>query len=228
MLTNTPVNRHFNNEENTLLSKLRDPISAISHLSGAAAALAGLLALLRSPNDQLGWTISLVVYGLSLFLLFLASGMYHAINTTPRITQILRRLDHSAIYLLIAGTYTPFCVMAFSGFWKWGLLAIIWGLAAAGIVAKVFFIHTPRWATAGVYVVMGWLSVFAIREILAALPGETIGWILAGGIIYTLGAAVYVTRRLDFVPGKFGFHEVWHFFVLLGALSHFIAVYSLL
>ncbi len=211
-----------------MLSKFRDPISAISHLSGAAAALVGLLALLRSTDDQLGWTISLVVYGLSLFLLFLASGVYHAVNASPRVTQILRKLDHSAIYLLIAGTYTPFCVMAFSGFWKWGLLAIIWGLAAAGIVTKVFFIHAPRWITAGVYVVMGWLSVFAIREMLIALPGETIGWLFAGGVTYTLGAVVYITKRLDFVPGKFGFHEVWHLFVLLGALAHFIAVYSII
>lgn len=211
-----------------MFSKFRDPISAISHLSGAAAALVGLLALLQRTDDQLGWTISLVVYGLSLFLLFLASGTYHAVNSTPRVTQILRKLDHSAIYLLIAGTYTPFCVMAFTGFWKWGLLAIIWGLAAAGIVAKVFFIHAPRWITAGVYVVMGWLSVFAVREMLIALPGAAIGWLFAGGVIYTLGAVVYITKRLDFVPGKFGFHEVWHLFVLLGALAHFIAIYSIL
>jgi hemolysin III len=208
--------------------KLREPFSALSHLAGAAAAMVGLFVLLGYRENSTAWTISMVVYGSSLFLMFLASGVYHMVTTTPRVTGILRKLDHSAIYLLIAGTYTPFCLNAFTGFWKWGFLAVIWGLAFGGIGVKIFFINAPRWLTAGVYVVMGWLSVFAVREMLASLPAISVMWLFAGGVIYTLGAVVYITRRLNFFPGHFGFHEVWHIFVILGAAAHFVAVASIL
>jgi len=183
--------------------------------------------LFLSPKNT-AWIISLSIYGASLVLLFLASGTYHAVRSTPQVVQILRKIDHSAIYLLIAGSYTPFCVIAFSGFWKWGLLAIIWALAGTGIVIKTFTVHAPRWVTAGVYVVMGWLSVLALREMLGALSTGTILWLFTGGVIYTLGALVYVTKKLEFIPGVFGFHEVWHIFVTLGAAAHFIAVMTLL
>jgi hemolysin III len=137
---------------------------------------------------------------------------------------LLRKLDHSAIYLLIAGTYTPFCAIAFTGFWRWGLLAIIWSLAAVGILVKVFIINAPRWVSAGVYVLMGWLCIAAIGEMLVVLPVGALVWLVIGGVIYTLGALVYITKTMNFWPGKFGFHEVWHIFVMLGALAHFIAI----
>ncbi len=146
------------------------------------------------------------------------------VKAGPRIVAILRQLDHSAIYLLIAGTYTPFCLLMFTGFWKWGLLIIIWSLAVIGIVVKMFIMRAPRWATAGVYIVMGWLCLAAIGEMLRVLPTGALLWLMAGGIIYTLGAAVYITRALDFLPGRFGFHEVWHIFVILGAAAHFVAI----
>ena len=133
-------------------------------------------------------------------------------------------MDHSAIYLLIAGTYTPFCINAFTGFWRWGLLSIIWSLAVIGILVKVFTINAPRWLSAGLYVLMGWLCIAAIGEMLAVLPTFVLGWMVAGGVIYTLGALVYITRVMNFWPGKFGYHEVWHIFVLLGAAAHFVAV----
>jgi hemolysin III len=209
--------------------KVRDPISAFTHLAGAAAAVVGLFILL-SLNDEhsLPGTISLVVYGASLFIMFASSTTYHFVTAGPHVVQILRKVDHSAIYLLIAGTYTPFCVIAFSGFWQTGFLALIWLLAIAGIIVKVFFIHAPRWVTAGVYVIMGWMSVFATRDMLQALPANTMLWLLAGGLIYTAGAVVYITKRFDFIPGVLGFHEVWHGFVLLGAATHFMAVATLL
>jgi hemolysin III len=112
----------------------------------------------------------------------------------------------------------------FHGFWKWGMLAIIWSLAAIGIVVKIFIIHAPRWLNAGIYIVMGWLCVAAIGEMLRVLPPWALTWLLIGGITYTLGAVIYITRIMNFWPGKFGFHEVWHIFVILGALAHFIAI----
>jgi hemolysin III len=153
-----------------------------------------------------------------------ASAVYHLVRARPDIELFLRKIDHSAIYLLIAGTYTPVCMFFFDGFFRWGLLAIIWGMALIGIVVKLFVIKAPRWATAGIYLVMGWLAVFGVKEMLAVMPAGALVWLLLGGIFYSVGAVIYITRKMDFFPGVFGFHEVWHIFVVLGCLSHFILI----
>lgn len=210
------------------MNRFRDPFSAISHYFGAALALPAVLLLVTWGASTPARVAALLVYGASLFGLFTASAVYHTPVTAPKTIAILRKIDHSAIYLLIAGTYTPFCAIAFSGFWQWGLLAIIWLLALVGIVVKIFIINAPRWVTAGVYVVMGWLAVFAGPQLFTHLSPTTITWMLAGGILYTLGAVVYITKKGDFFPGRFGFHEVWHIFVLLAAAAHFVAVASIL
>jgi len=211
-----------------MLQKLREPVSGLTHLGGAIAAVAGQIVLLAAGWSGVEKIISVLVYGLSLIALFSASASYHLVNAGPKVTKILRKLDHSAIFLLIAGTYTPFCLNAFSGFFRWGLLAIIWGIAAIGILVKVFYVDAPRWLSAGVYVLMGWLCVLAAGQMPTALTPFTLGWLITGGVIYTLGAIVYATKILNFVPGKFGFHEVWHIFVLLGAAAHFVAVMGLI
>lgn len=207
-----------------MFPKFREPVNALTHLVTAGLAVIGQAVLL-----VVGWAdpariAALLVYGVSLVGLFLASGIYHAAQVGPRALEMLRKIDHAAIYLLIAGTYTPFCVIAFDGFWRWGLLAVIWSLAAIGITVKIFIIRAPRWLNAGVYVLMGWLALAAIGEMLTALPAGALVWLMSGGIIYTLGAVVYITKSMNFWPGKFGFHEIWHIFVILGALAHFIAI----
>ncbi len=207
-----------------MLSKFREPVSGLTHLGGAIAALIGQIVLLTLVWPGVEKLVSALVYGVSLIGLFSASAAYHLVNAGPKVTQILRKLDHSAIFLLIAGTYTPFCLNAFTGFFRWGLLAIIWGIAAVGIVVKLFYMGAPRWLSAGIYVLMGWLCLMAAGEMTTALTPFTLAWLIIGGVIYTLGAIVYTTKIFNFVPGKFGFHEVWHLFVLLGALAHFVAV----
>jgi len=207
-----------------LSNKLREPVSGLTHLGGAIAAFIGQIVLLVLASNGLEKFVSTLVYGLSLVGLFSASAAYHLVNAGPKVTALLRKLDHSAIYLLIAGTYTPFCVNAFSGFYRWGLLAIVWGIAVVGIAVKLFYMGAPRWLSAGIYVLMGWLCLMAVGEMTVALTPFTLGWLIAGGVIYTLGAVVYATKIFNFAPGKFGFHEVWHIFVLLGALAHFVAV----
>jgi hemolysin III len=211
-----------------MLSKLREPVSGLTHLGGAIAALAGQIVLLVVGWNGAEKIASVLVYGLSLIALFSASATYHLVNAGPKVTKILRKLDHSAIFLLIAGSYTPFCVNAFTGFFRWGLLAIIWSIAIAGILVKIFYVDAPRWLTASVYVLMGWLCVAAAGQMTTALSPFSLAWLIAGGVIYTLGAVVYATKLFDFVPGKFGFHEVWHIFVLLGAAAHFVAVMSVI
>ena len=207
-----------------MLRKLREPVSGLTHFFAAIAAVIGLVVLLVLGRRSLPKEISLLLYGLSLVLMFSASAAYHLVSAGPRPTQFLRKMDHSAIYLLIAGTYTPILIHFFEGFWRWGMLAIIWSMALAGIVLKLFFIKAPRGLTAGVYLLMGWLGVIAIRQILVSMPAAALVWLLAGGLFFTLGAVVYITKILDFYPGVFGFHEVWHIFVILGAACHFVLI----
>lgn len=204
--------------------KFRDPVSGLTHLAAAIIAAIGLVALL-----VVGWgdpkkELALFIYGISLILMFSASATYHLVRTNPKKELRLRKMDHSAIYLLIAGTYTPLCLTFFTGFFRWGLLTIIWVFALVGILIKLFVIHNTRWLNAGIYLIMSWLAIFAIQQIMTTMPVGAVIWLFAGGFFFTLGAVIYGTRKMDFVPGVFGFHEVWHIFVILGALCHFIMV----
>lgn len=206
------------------MDKLRDPVSGLTHLAAAVLSALGLGLMLWLGRDSLPKMLALLVYGVSLVLLFAASAAYHLVKAGPEVTQRLRKLDHSAIYLLIAGSYTPICLHFFSGFWRWGMVAVIWSLAVIGVIVKLFVIRAPRWLTAGVYLVMGWLSVMAIQEIVAKMPAPALVWLALGGLFYTVGAVIYIRKWPDFAPGVFGFHEVWHIFVILGALCHFIVI----
>ena len=207
-----------------MLKKLREPVNSLTHWAGAILGLAGLIALLIIGWGTPAKVVSLIIYGVSLIFLFSASATYHMVRAKDKVLEIFRKIDHSAIYFLIAGTYTPFCINAFTGFWKWGMLITIWSLALIGIGVKIFVIRVPRWLNAGLYLAMGWLVVGASGQLLAVLPTWVLTWLIIGGVIYTLGAIVYITKIFNFVPGVFGFHEVWHIFVLLAAAAHFIAV----
>ena len=211
-----------------MFKKIREPVNGLTHLGGAIAAVFGMIALIVISRVQPVKIVSVLVYSFSLIAMFCASAIYHIANVKPFFLQTLRKIDHSAIFLLIAGTYTPFCLLAFTGFWHWGLFALIWVIAVIGVLVSIFYIKSPRWLHTGIYVVMGWLCVMAAPQKPAVLPVASMVWLFLGGVIYTLGAVVYATKILDFVPGKFGFHEIWHIFVLLGALAHFLAVITLL
>lgn len=208
----------------TLNSKLREPISALTHLSAAVLSFFGLITLVYFGWGDLQKIITFIIYGISLILMFTASGTYHMVIARDSIVLNLRKLDHSAIYLLIAGTYTPICVYFFNGFWQYGMLILIWSLAFIGIIVKLFVINAPRWITAGVYLVMGWLAIMGVQEILRSMPTTAIIWLVVGGLFYSLGAIIYITKFMDFFPDKFGFHEVWHIFVILGAFSHYYLI----
>ncbi|MFZ5880771.1 MAG: PAQR family membrane homeostasis protein TrhA [Chloroflexota bacterium] len=207
-----------------MFRKLREPVNSLTHWGGAVLAVIGLVALLIVGWSTPAKVISLAIYGGSLIFLFSASATYHMVQAKDKALEIFRKVDHAAIYVLIAGTYTPFCINAFTGFWKWGMLGIIWSLAVIGIAVKIFYIRAPRWLNAGIYIVMGWLSLATAGQMLAHLPAWVLTWLIVGGVTYTLGAVVYMTRIFNFKPGVFGFHEVWHIFVLLAALFHYIAV----
>jgi hemolysin III len=207
-----------------MLEKLREPVNGLTHLAAAIVSVFGLAVLLIIGRGGAAKIASLVIYGVSLILMFSASASYHMVRSTPPVTRWLRKLDHSSIFLLIAGTYTPICLHFFTGFWKWGLLAIIWSIAAAGVMVKMFILKAPHWLNAAIYLVMGWLSLAAIKEIMATMPAGALVWMILGGIFFTLGAVVYIAEKPNFWPGIFGFHEIWHVFVILGCASHFVLI----
>lgn len=206
------------------MNRFREPVNGLMHYFAAVAAVVGLVVLVILSQDDFFKQMSLVVYGVTLILLLLASSAYHLIVARPERIQFLRKLDHTAIYFLIAGTYTPICFNMLDGFWRWGLLAIIWAMALAGTGLKIAFIKAPRLLTAAIYIVMGWLGIAAGGELLRAFPAGALAWLLAGGICFTVGAVVYVTKIMNFKPGVFGFHEVWHIFVVAGCLCHYMLI----
>ncbi len=207
-----------------MIAKFREPVNAVTHLVAAALSMIGMLFLIFFGwgSTQKIWMF--IIYGLSLVLMFIASGVYHMVNAKESILLKLRKFDHSAIYLLIAGTYTPICLYFFKGFWQTGLIIIVWSFAIIGITIKLFIIKAPRWITAGVYLIMGWLAIMGVQEIIQRMPPASITWLVLGGLFYTIGAIIYITKRMDFYPGIFGFHEVWHIFVMLGAFCHYIVI----
>jgi hemolysin III len=153
-----------------------------------------------------------------------ASAAYHTVPGPPKRIKRLRKIDHAAIFMLIAGTYTPLTYNLFTGFWRMGLLMVIWGIAMMGMIAKVFVISSSDWFVVAVYVAAGWISILSMQEILRALPLGAVVWLFSGGLIYTTGAVLSAAKKLDFKPGVFGHHEVWHLFVMGGALCHYILI----
>jgi hemolysin III len=168
------------------------------------------------------------VFGASMALLYLASAAYHAVRVPPAALRRWRQLDHSAIFVFIAGTYTPVVWLGLSGAWRTGVLGAVWGLAGLGVGLKLWTMGLPRLVSTLLYLGMGWLAVLIWPQLSRALPPAVLGWLLAGGLLYTAGAIVYATKRLDPWPGVFGFHEVWHLFVLAGSSAHAVAMLKLL
>lgn len=202
---------------------LREPFNALSHSVGILAALAGLIFLVWQAEGALA-TIAYATYGASLVFVFAASTLYHALPVSERARRVLRRVDHSAVFLVIAGTYTPVCLLALPAGWGWSLFGVVWSLTAVGIVTKNLLPQMPRWGTVAIYLAMGWTAVVALKPMLAIFSWQALFWLFAGGIVYTLGAIVYGVRWPDPLPDHVGFHGVWHVLVLAGSLAHFVFI----
>ncbi|MEZ4750216.1 MAG: hemolysin III family protein [Bdellovibrionota bacterium] len=187
--------------------------NAISHGVGACLSVAALAVLVAYAED--GWRVlAFSIYGGSLVLLFLASTFYHSFHD-PRIKRILKIVDHSAIFILIAGTYTPLMLVTMRGFWGWVIFTVIWSLAAYGVVLKLFSrIRSPGLSLA-LYLGMGWLAVIVIRPLMQQLPMGGIWWLVAGGLCYTVGTIFYASKKMPYS------HAIWHLFVLAGSACHF-------
>ncbi len=202
-------------------------LRGVFHLGAAFAAMAGtvwLMLLADSPTAYVGGA----VFGTSLILLYWASAGYHRIAWTPMLRRLAKRLDHSMIFVLIAGTYTPFCLEV-SLAWGIPLLAVVWSVAGVGALMKVVWLDAPKWLSVSLYLALGWVGVVAASEVLAQFSAGPIAMLMLGGLLYTLGSLVYVAGRPNPWPRVFGYHEVFHGLVVAGSAVHFslIAIYVL-
>lgn len=208
---------------------IREPINAITHLVGAGLALIGTIFLLiegsRTSELTTTVTLSLIIFGLSMVALYTTSGIYHLVQARDTVLLKLKKLDHSMIFILIAGSYTPFCMLSLSGIWKWSIVSIVWSIAFIGIILKVCWINMPRWLSTGLYIGMGWIALFALKPLYHALSSGAFFFLVLGGIMYTIGGIIYGLKKPN-ISKNFGFHELFHIFVMLGSFCHYWSVFK--
>ncbi|HEX7002594.1 MAG TPA: hemolysin III family protein [Trueperaceae bacterium] len=200
-------------------------MNSLTHLVGALLALVGGVVLVVLSAGEPWKLISFSVYSVSLVLLFTASTLLHALSVGERVQRRLRIFDHAAIFLLIAGSYTPLTLITLRDVypgWGWSLFGVAWGFALLGVVFKLFWLGAPRLLSTGLYLLMGWLAVVGIVPLIRALPPGGLLWLALGGAFYSVGAVIYGLKQPDPFPGRFGYHEIWHLFVLAGALCHYL------
>lgn len=213
-----------------MLQKIKDPGSALTHfiaLLGALIASVPLLTKAAAEPDRIHLA-SMAIFIVSMILLYSASTIYHTLNISERINKRLRKFDHMMIYALIAGTYTPVCLIVLGDSSGYRLLALVWSIALAGMIINLIWITCPKWFSSLIYIAMGWVCVLALKQIIAALSPAAFGWLLAGGLIYTVGGIIYALK-LPLFHEKFryfGSHELFHLFVMGGSLCHYVMMYA--
>ena len=211
---------------------IKDPGSAITHFIGMLMAIFAAVPLLIRAAHEPGqiYVISLAVYAASLILLYAASTTYHTFDLSEKIKTLLKKIDHMMIFILIAGSYTPICLLVLKGRTGITLLSLVWGIAIAGILIKAFWVFCPKWVSSILYIGMGWICVLAFTQILNSMSAAAFGWLLAGGIIYTIGGVIYALKLPIFNSRhkNFGSHEIFHLFVMGGSACHFVVMYAYL
>lgn len=210
--------------------KLKDPGSAITHFIAMILAIfaAGPLLIRASVKHDSLHVFSLAIFIFSMILLYAASTTYHTLDISPKINKILKKFDHMMIFILIAGTYTPVCLIVLNNSMGYLLCGIVWAIALIGILIKALWIHCPKWFSSILYIGMGWVCVIAITQLLNALSPAAFGWLLAGGILYTIGGIIYALKLSVFNAKHkcFGSHEIFHLFVMAGSACHFVLMFQ--
>ena len=210
------------------MNRFREPMNALTHLIGAVLSVFGIIAMviliIAEDNVTPLTLISVLAFGVGLICLYGTSFTYHASQGNQEKILLLKKLDHAMIFILIAGTYTPFCLLCLTGTVRVAMMVAIWGVTLIGIILKVAWIHMPRWLGTGLYIFLGWFALFVLGPLYQALPLPGFMLLLGGGVMYTIGGVIYAIKKPNF--GKnFGFHELFHIFVILGSLCHFICVF---
>ena len=208
---------------------IREPGSAITHFIAMMMAVFAAVPLLVKAGVQSGQEnfLAMAIFMGSMILLYGASATYHSVDLTGKSLRVFRKLDHMMIFVLIAGSYTPVCLIVLGGKLGYTLLALVWGIAAVGMIVKACWITCPKWFSSVIYIAMGWLCIFAIRSIYHFMSPQAFTWLFAGGVIYTIGGVIYALKLPVFNklhPG-FGGHEIFHLFVMAGSACHFILMY---
>lgn len=219
------------------MKKVKDPVSGFTHLLGAVLSVLGLVLMIiycAIYSNEKAWDIvSCTIFGTGLILLYTFSSLYHLLNLKEKGTRVFRKFDHIMIYILIAATYTPICLGPLRGGWGWSIFGIVWGLAILGTILTAVWLDAPRWLTTSIYIAMGWMviiAVFPMISIFSAIPKgmEALGWLLAGGIFYTIGALIYGFKWPKINTKHVGFHEIFHIFVMLGSFCQFWFIFHYL
>lgn len=208
---------------------IREPGSAITHFIGMMMAVFAMVPLLIKAGISSGSRnfTAMLIFMLSMILLYGASATYHSVNLTGRYLRIFRKIDHMMIFVLIAGSYTPICLIVLGGKQGYTLLTVVWSIAIAGMLIKAFWITCPKWFSSLIYIAMGWVCVFVFGELLNTLPVSAFLWLLGGGLIYTAGGVIYALKLPIFNSrhANFGSHEIFHLFCMAGSACHFIFMY---
>ena len=210
--------------------KLKDPGSAITHGIAMLLAVAGATPLIvkAARSADILHVFAVSVFILTMILLYLASTLYHSVDSTAKVNRRLKKMDHMMIFVMIAGSYTPVCLIVLGDHTGWNLLGLVWGIALVGIIINALWITCPKWFSSLIYIAMGWICILAISKIIAALPSGGFAWLLAGGIIYTVGGIIYALKLPIFNSRHryFGSHEIFHLFVMGGSLCHYMMMYQ--
>ena len=211
------------------ITKVKDPGSALTHFIAMILAIIAAIPLLSKAGHDSGHMhiSALAIFILSMIGLYAASTIYHTLDISPKINKLLRTIDHMMICILIAGTYTPVCMIVLGDKTGWTMLTLVWGIAIVGILINALWITCPKWFSSLIYIAMGWVCILAITKILSSMPRAGFMWLLAGGIIYTVGGIIYA-MKLPFFNSRhryFGSHEIFHLFVMGGSLCHYVMMY---
>lgn len=209
-------------------SYIREPINGLTHLAGAILSFAGLLAMVIKASLTTSSPIAITavaIFGISLMLLYSASATYHMVIAKDKVIAFLRKLDHSMIYVLIAGSYTPFCLITLNGVTGWVLFGIVTAVALSGILFKMIWFNCPRWLSTALYIAMGWIIVFASSPLSESLSFSGVLLLLLGGILYTIGGVIYAVKPKFLEFQHMGFHEIFHIFIMMGSMAHFLCVF---
>ena len=208
---------------------IREPGSAITHFIGMMMAVFAAMPLLAKAGmtGSMVAVAAMMVFAMSMVCLYGASALYHSVNVTGKTLKLFKKIDHMMIFVLIAGSYTPVCMLILEHELGYPLLAAVWGIALAGILIKFFWVTCPKWFSSMLYIAMGWVCVFVFRELLTTLPRAAFLWLLVGGLIYTAGGIIYALKCPIFNVKHqwFGSHEIFHVFVMAGSVCHFIFMY---
>jgi len=213
-----------------MFKRMKDPVSSLTHLLGAVISIPlTVLLIVQSARYATPWhVVSFSIFGAAMLALYTASAVYHMLPISPKAQAVLRRIDHMMIFVLIAGTYTPICLLPLRGAWGYTLLGLVWGAAAGGIVLKALWMDAPRWLSSAIYVLMGWIVIIAVYPLVQTVSANSLLLLLGGGVTYTIGAVIYALKKPYFNFRFFGFHELFHLFVMGGSAFHVVFMFKLL